>query len=185
VFSKLSLKKKACVRMNFRTETLITEDLYRGLANPKQMRRNLAFSAMIIAIIPIITIPSILDAGGSRLLLIDLFGLISGAISVFILQLPRLTIRRGIKKAQEAGTLNTLQAVEFTDEGIVKNDDNVIPYSSVLAILVTQDHYLLTSRGSVWTFVNRAALISMGQKAEFEKFLEQKCPNARWTQQVR
>jgi len=173
--------------MDFKTETLITEELYKSLVNPKQMRRNLAFSAMIIAIIPVLTIPSMLNAEGSRLFWIDLFGLVSGAISVFLFQLPRLTIRRGIKKAQEAGILNTLQVVEFSEIGIVRNGDNddVVPYRNVLAILVTKDYYLLTSSGSVWTFVNRASLISTGRKEEFEKFLEENCRQARWTQQVR
>jgi|GEM_PF-3171525 len=173
--------------MNFKTKTLITEDLYKGLANPKQLRRNLAFTAMIIAIVPVITIPSMLNADGSRLFWIDFFGLASGIIAVFIFQLPRLTIRRAIRKAQESGILNTMQVVEFADAGIVRNDnqDNVIPYRSVLAILVTKDNYLLTSTGSVWTFVDRETLISTGQKEAFEKFLEEHCRQARWTQQVR
>jgi len=168
--------------MNFKTQTFVTKDLYKGLANPKQLRRNTAISLMVLAIVPVITIPSLLDTASNRSFGFDMLGLVSGFLCIFILQLPRLMVRRGIKAAQESGVLETLQVVEFSAEGIVKNDSKAIPYRDVLAILVTRDKYLLTSKGTEWTFVDKEMLDSEGRKEEFEKFLEENCRQARWTQ---
>ncbi|MCL2559794.1 MAG: hypothetical protein FWE07_04845 [Turicibacter sp.] len=168
--------------MKFRTETFVTKALYQGLANPKQLRRNTAFSLMIIAIIPVLTIPSLLDATSPRSAGFDLFGLILGFIGVLILQLPRLTVRRGIMVAEASGILDTWQTVAFSAEGVLKNEVKLIPYRDILAILVMPDMYLLTSKGAEWTFVDKEGLGSEGCRKAFETLLEQNCPQARWTQ---
>ena len=91
------------------------------------------------------------------------------------LQLPQITLDRRIKKAKELGILDTIQVVEFKEEGIVKNDDKTIAYKDVLAILIT-------SGGSEWTFIDKGTLEAEDRIKEFEKFLEERCRQARWTQ---
>ena len=168
--------------MNFKTEMFVTRDLYTGLMNPKQQRRKDTISLIVLAVVPVFAISSMIDPESTRSLGFNLFGLASGFLSVFILQLPRLTIRRGIRGAQASGALDEMQVVEFKEEGIVKNDATPIPYKDVLAILITQDRYLLTSKGSEWTFVDKKALDNAGHTKAFEKFLEENCRQARWTQ---
>jgi len=157
-------------------------ELYTGLMNKTQQRRKDTISLIVLAVVPVFVFSSLLDATSTRSIWFDLFGLISGVLCIFVLQLPKLTIRRGIRIAQESGVLDTLQVVEFRAEGIVKNDSKVILYRDVLAILVTTDKYLLTSKGSGWTFVNRKTLDLEGHTKAFEKFLEENCRQARWTQ---
>jgi len=168
--------------MDFKTQTVMTKDLYTNLLNKKQQRRKDTISLIILAVVPVFVMMSLLDAESTRSIGFNLFGLITGFLSILILQLPRLTISRGIKKAQESGVLDTQQVVEFSEEGILKNDAKMIPYRDVLAILITPDKYLLTSKGSEWTFVDRETLESGGHKKAFEKFLEENCRQARWTQ---
>lgn len=168
--------------MSFKTQTFVTEELYQGLINQKQMRRNTFISLFLIAVMPVITISSMLDASSTRSFWFDIFGLVSAIICILVLQLPRIMVRRGIRAAQKEGVLDTMLIVEFSGEGIVKNDTKVIPYRDVLAVLMTSDKYLLSSKGTQWTFVDKKTLELEEHKDEFEKFIEKKCPQARWTQ---
>jgi len=168
--------------MNFKTETFVTEGLYKSLINKKRLRRNTTISLIVLLTMPFFAISSLLDPSSTRSFWFDVSGLVATMLFIFILQLPRLTVRRGIKMAQEEGILDTTQVVEFKEEGVVKNDSKTIPYKEVLAILVTPDKYLLTSKGSEWTFVEKETLESEGCIKEFEKLLEENCRQARWTQ---